>query len=256
MLELKNKIAFITGASSGIGKATAEQLAAQGTHLILTARRVERLNQLVAELQRQYPIKALPLQLDVRDKMQVETVIQSLPTHWQPIDIVVNNAGLALTSDNIQDGNPDNWDTMIDTNVKGLLYVFRAIIPGMLARNNGHIINICSTAGHDYYQTGNVYCATKHAVKALSRTMRLDLMGTAIRVSNISPGATETEFSDVRWQNKDKAKAFYSTFNPLNADDIADAIVYVASRPLHVDVAEMIIFPTQQASVHHIWKKV
>jgi len=255
MQTLNKKIVLITGASSGIGKACAEQFAAQGTKLILTARRADRIAQLAEDLKNKYQIDTLIIQLDVQDKEQVAQAIETLPTHWKDIDILVNNAGLALSSDKIQDGDIANWDTMLNTNVHGLLYVTRAILPGMIVRNQGHIINISSVAGHDYYPAGNVYSATKHAVKAISKSLRLDLLGTKIRVTDIAPGAVETEFSIVRWKDKQKADNFYSDFTPLIADDIADAIIYCATRPPHVDIAEMIIFPTDQASVNHIHRE-
>ena len=255
MSTLKKKIVLITGASSGIGKACAEKFAAEGANLILTARRFDRLQSLSKNLIEKYSINTLPLELDVRDANAVTNTLSNLPIIWQQINILLNNAGLALTSDKIQDADPRNWDIMIDTNMKGLLYVTRAILPGMIARNNGHIINIGSVAGHDYYPNGNVYCATKHAVRAISHSLRLDLLGTPIRVSSVDPGAVETEFSEVRWQDKDKAKEFYKDFTPLVAEDIADAVVYCATRPAHVNIAEMVVFPTDQASVHHINRK-
>ncbi|MCK4608823.1 MAG: SDR family NAD(P)-dependent oxidoreductase [Gammaproteobacteria bacterium] len=252
MLSIKNKTAFITGASSGIGKACAEQFAAAGAKVILTARRIDKIEQLATDIKQKYGVDALALQLDIQRKDQVAALIEGLPQNWQQIDILVNNAGLALSSDKIQAGDPSNWDTVINTNLNGLLYVTHAILPQMLERNSGHIVNIGSIAGHDYYPGGNIYCATKHAVKAISKCLRLDLAGTAIRVSEIDPGAVETEFSEVRWQDKNRAKEFYADFIPLVADDIADAAIYCATRPLHVDVAEMIIFPTAQASANHL----
>jgi len=253
-LEIKNNIALITGASSGIGKATAYQLAQQGVKLILTARRIDRLEALSEELNKQYNVEALSIQLDVQDKTQVQSTLQSLPMPWRNIDILVNNAGLALDSTKLQEGNIDHWDTMIDTNIKGLLYVTRAILPSMIKRNSGHIINIGSIAGHEYYCTGNVYSATKHAVKALSKSLRIDLQGTNIRVSEIDPGAVHTEFSEVRWKDKKRSDEFYQNFMPLSGDDIADTVLYCATRPLHVDIAEIIIFPTAQASCNHLAK--
>ena len=255
MLSLSNKIAFITGASSGIGKACAEQFAQAGAHVIVTARRLDRIQTLADELQKKYNIKTLALKLDVQDKTMVKKVVETLPSEWQHIDVLVNNAGLALTTDAIQDGNPDNWDVMIDTNIKGLLYVTRQIITGMLKRNAGHIINIGSIAGHEFYPGGNIYSATKHAVKAIHHALRLDMLHTPIRVSHISPGAVETEFSEVRWNDKAKAKDFYEDFTPLVADDIADAVMYCASRPAHVNIAEVTVMPTDQASCNHVSKQ-
>lgn len=255
MISFQNRIVFITGASSGIGAACAKIFASQKTKLILAARRIERIKQLAKDLTDQYAIEVLPLKLDVQNKQHVSDAIKDLPDNWHNIDILINNAGLALDSLKIQHGNIDNWDTMINTNINGLLYVTRAILPKMIARNQGHIINIGSIAGHDCYSTGNVYCATKHAVKALSKSMRIDLLGSGIRVSEIDPGAVHTEFSEVRWQDKARSDDFYAQFTPLTADDIADGVLYCATRPLHVDISEMIICPTQQATPEHIHKK-
>ena len=253
--DLSHKNIFITGASSGIGYACATQFAAVGANLIITARRLNKLSDLAKKLTEKYGVKVLPLALDVQDANQVETVFKTLPDELATIDVLVNNAGLALSSAPMQSGVLSDWDTMIDTNIKGLLYVTRACLPKMLKRNVGHIINIGSIAGRDYYPNGNVYCATKHAVKALSHGLRLDTLGSAVRVSEICPGAVHTEFSEVRWKDKEKSDQFYSCFTPLIADDIADAVVYCATRPLHVDVAEMIIYPTDQASCNHIHRK-
>lgn len=254
MFNLKNKIVLITGASSGIGQACARLFAQNGSKLILCARRQERLENLIKELQTAHNSQCFPLPLDIRDKSAVEAALSALPTEWQSIDVLINNAGLALSSDPIQQGSFENWDTMIDTNIKGLLYVTRCVLPGMLSRKKGHIINLGSIAGYECYQNGNVYCATKHAVRALSQSMRLDLFGTSIRVTEIAPGAVETEFSEVRWKDKDKAKAFYEDFNPLFAEDIADAVYYCATRPPHVDIATMTIMPTVQSSASLICK--
>jgi len=237
---MKGKTVFITGASSGIGKACAYQFAKLGCKIILTARRLDRLKEIAKDL----PSQCIPIELDVQDSAQVENVFKNLD-----VDILINNAGLALGLDKLQDGNVNNWDQVIDTNIKGLLYVTRAALPSMIKRNSGHIINIGSVAGHWVYQGGSVYCATKHAVKALSQGLRLDLKGTAIRVSEIDPGAVETEFSNVRFKNKEMAKKIYQGFEPLVADDIADAIVYCATRPPHVNVSEIMIYPQAQAAI-------
>ncbi len=255
MSKLNDKIVFITGASSGMGKACAEQFAAVGAKLILTARRLDKIEALTAELKKQYGTLSLTLALDVQNKKQVLQLIEALPSEWQAIDIVVNNAGLALDSVKFQDGNLDNWDTMIDTNLRGLLYVTRAIVPGMIQRKQGHIINIGSVAAHDYYPTGNIYSATKTAVRAISKSLRIDLLGTGIRVTEIDPGLTHTEFSEVRWQDKQKADAFYEGYTPLVANDIAEAVLFCANRPPHVDIAELVIYPTAQASNNHIHKQ-
>lgn len=254
MKNLQNKIILITGASSGIGKACAEQFAAAGAHVILTARRLERVEKLAQQLQQHYSIKALPLALDVQDKIAVNKMVESLASDWQKIDVLVNNAGLALTTDSMQDANSDNWDIMIDTNIKGLLYVTRAVISGMVKRQSGHVINISSIAGFQTYPGGNIYSATKHAVRALSQSMHLDLLGENIRISDIAPGLVETEFSEVRWSDKQRADDFYQDIDALQADDIADAVVYCASRPKHVDVSQMVIMPTIQASANHVYR--
>lgn len=251
-MNLRDKNILITGASSGIGQACARLFAANGARIILSARRKERIDSLANELKSSHGTQCLSLTLDVRNKSEVESVLGTLPSGWQSIDVLINNAGLALSSDPIQQGSTENWDTMIDTNVKGLLYVSRTILPGMLARRHGHIINIGSIAGQECYPAGNVYCATKHAVRAITKSMRLDLLGTPIRVTEIAPGAVETEFSEVRWGDKNKAQAFYQDFNPLLAMDIADAAYYCVTRPPHVDIAEMTIMPTVQASANHI----
>ncbi|MES2345698.1 MAG: SDR family NAD(P)-dependent oxidoreductase [Chlamydiota bacterium] len=249
---LKNKIVFITGASSGIGSACAEHCAAQGAKLILTARRLDRLHNLQEKLKKQYHTESLALELDVQNKTAVSNAIQGLSKPWDQIDILINNAGLALGTNPIQEGNPDDWDLVINTNILGLLYVTRAILPQMIARNVGHIVNLGSVAGHDCYPGGNIYCATKHAVKAISKSLRLDLLGKSIRVTEIDPGAVHTEFSEVRWKDKTIADNFYADFTPLVANDIADAIIYCVTRPLHVNIAEMIIYPLAQASVTHL----
>lgn len=254
-MTFSDQIIFITGASSGIGEACAHQFAALGAKLILSARRVERLEALALELKKKYQSETHILALDVRDRLAVEQQLAALPEAWRDIDVLVNNAGLALSTDFIQDGNVDQWETMIDTNIKGLLYVSRQLLPGMIKRGQGQVVNISSIAGHEYYPAGNVYSATKHAVKALSKSMRLDLLGTGIRVTDISPGAVETEFSLVRWNDEERAKNYYKDFVPLMAEDIADAIVYCTSRPLRVNIEEMIIMPRDQASANHFNRK-
>lgn len=254
-MDIKGQTAFITGVSSGIGKACAEQFAKLGVNLVITARRKDRLKVLAHELSAQYGIKCFPFQLDVQSNAQVETVFKQLETEKIGVDILVNNAGLALSTDKLQDGHVSNWDVMIDTNIKGLLYATRAALPLMIKKNHGHIINIGSVAGHECYLAGNVYCATKHAVRAISKSLRIDLFGTAIRVSEVDPGAVETEFSEVRWKDKEKAKEFYQDFNPLTAQDIADAVAYCATRPLHVNVSELVVYPQAQACITDIYRK-
>ncbi len=245
---------FITGASSGIGKACAQQFAALGMNVVITARRSEKLQQHAQELSSKYGVKVTPFQLDVQKNEQVETLFKQLEKEKIEIDILVNNAGLALSTDLLQDGKVSNWDVVIDTNIKGLLYVTRACLPAMIKRNRGHIINVGSVAGHGCYISGNVYSATKHAVRAISKSLRLDLMGTALRVSEVAPGAVHTEFSEVRWNDKERADKFYEGFKALTADDIADSIIYCATRPPHVNIAEIVIFPQAQASLTDLYR--
>ena len=252
MQKLINKIVLITGASSGIGQACAQQFAEQGARLILAARRLDRLLQLTESLEQQYGTKILVLQLDVQDGQAVKKLLSELPEEWSAIDILVNNAGLAVTLDKLQDGDPANWDRVIDTNVKGLLYVTHAVLPGMIARNRGHIVNLGSVAGHECYLGGNVYSASKFAVNAINKSLLIDLLGTAIRVTSIDPGAVETEFTAVRFDDKERSAQFYGSFTPLQAADIADAVLYCVTRPPHVKIAEMVIFPTDQASANHL----
>jgi NADP-dependent 3-hydroxy acid dehydrogenase YdfG len=249
---LDNKIVLITGASSGIGKACAQLFAEQGAKIILSARRADRLQELAKQLSQQYHQEHIIFPLDVCNKEEVSKQFKSLPPQWQAIDILINNAGLALDTLPLQEGIVDHWDTMIDTNIKGLLYVSREVLPGMLGRGRGHVINLGSIAGHECYPNGNVYVATKHAVHALSKSMRLDMLGSPVRVTEIAPGATETEFSEVRWKDKEKAKAFYQDFQPLLPEDIADAALYCVTRPQRMDIEQMIIMPTVQASANHL----
>lgn len=252
---IQGKTAFITGASSGIGKACAEQLAALGVNLVIAARRMDRLEIVVNELSSKHGIKCTPFQLDVQSNEQVEAVFKKLEMDKVEIDILVNNAGLALSLDKMQEAKTSNWDVMIDTNIKGLLYMTRAVLPQMIKKNQGHIVNIGSIAGHDCYPAGNVYCATKHAVRAISKSLRIDLLGTAIRVSEIDPGAVKTEFTEVRYNDKEKAKKMYEGFMPLLPEDIADAVSYCVTRPLHVNIDEMVILPQAQASIRDIYRK-
>jgi hypothetical protein len=249
---LKNQTVFITGASSGIGESCARAFAANGANLIITARRDDRLKSLAKELEASYGIKCSVFKLDVRNINDVETLFRQLDT--VPIDIIINNAGLAAGLNKIQDGNISDWDKMIDTNVKGLLYVTRCALPKMIARNKGHIINIGSLAGHFAYPLGNVYCATKFAVRAISQSLRMDLLGTSLRVSEIDPGAVQTEFSKVRFQDEERAKKTYENYQPLQAEDIADAVVYCATRPQHVNISEMVLTPQAQASIRDIYR--
>jgi len=251
-----NKIIMITGATTGFGKATAVKFADNGYNIIITGRRKNLLDELEEELNKIDKIKVLPLCFDVRKKEDVESVISNLSAEWKNIDILVNNAGLAVGMSHIQDGNTDDWDRMIDTNVKGLLYVTRAVTPLMVARNKGHIFNIGSIAGKDVYENGNTYCASKFAVGALSKAMRIDMLKNNIRVTLIAPGMAETEFSLVRFKgDEQRAKNVYKGFDALKGEDIADVIFYCASLPEHVCINELEITPTQQASVNHSFRK-
>ncbi len=246
---LKDKIVLITGASSGIGTACAKQFAASGANLLLCARRLDVLNNFAAQLQREYGIGVHAFSLDVRQRTSVTDTLKTLPDHWKNIDILINNAGLAAGLDLLQEGDIQDWEDMIDTNIKGLLYVTRSVLPQMVDRNVGHIINIGSIAGHQSYPKGAVYCATKQAVNALSNGLRLDLFGTKIRVSTVDPGAVETNFSAVRFKGDTKrAEAVYEGMEPLKPEDVADAVIYCATRPPHVNISEVIIMPTVQAS--------
>lgn len=243
-----NKIALITGATSGIGRAVADIFAENKYNLIVTGRRSERLQELKAALERQHGIGVLALCFDVRDNDEVVRNIESLPVEWRNIDVLVNNAGLAVGLNHIQDGVLDDWERMIDTNIKGLLYVTRAVSPLMIARNSGHIVNICSIAGKEVYENGNVYCATKHAVDALSKAMRIDMLGHNIKVTNICPGAVETEFSIVRFKgDTQRAAGTYRGIEPLTGRDIAECIYFAVSLPQHVCINDMMIMPTAQA---------
>ncbi len=243
------KIALITGATSGIGAACADTFAAQGYDLILVARRENLLDTQMQQLHEKYGVKIKKLIADVRDKENVNYVLNTLPNEWKNVDVLVNNAGLSQGLDPIDKGDTDDWDTMIDTNVKGLLYVTKVVSGWMVERKQGHIINIGSIAGKEVYPNGNVYCASKHAVDALSKGMRIDLLPHGIKVTEINPGMVETEFSIVRFKgDENRAKKVYDGLEPLIAQDIADAIWYVVSRPAHVNINDMLIMPTAQAT--------
>ncbi len=244
-----NKIAFVTGATAGIGEACAKRLAKEGYNLIIAGRRAENLQQLEKALKAEYNCQVLALVLDVRNLQAVEDAITSLPDMWKNIDLLINNAGLAVGVSPIQEGVIDDWERMIDTNIKGLLYITRTVAPLMIARKKGHIINIASIAGKEVYPGGNVYCATKHAVDALTKGMRIDMLPHNIKVSSIAPGMVETEFSIVRFKgDKEKADQVYNGFTPLYAEDIADTMAFIASRPAHVNINDVLIMPTAQAS--------
>ncbi|MBD1873909.1 SDR family oxidoreductase [Nodosilinea sp. FACHB-131] len=249
---IANKTVLITGASSGIGAACARQLAAAGARLILAARRQEPLQTLAAELQQQHSSEVLTVVLDVRQPEAVSGAIAELPEAWQAIDVLINNAGLSRGLDKQYEAPLDDWEAMIDTNIKGLLYVTRAVVPGMVARGHGHVVNVGSIAGRQTYPGGSVYCATKAAVRSLSEGLKLDLLGTSVRVTNIDPGLVETEFSLVRFGgDRDRAQGVYQGMTPLTGDDVADVIVFAVTRPAHVNISDVMLMPTAQASVFH-----
>lgn len=244
---LRDKIVMVTGASAGIGRACAEAFAREGCRLILAARRDDALQDLAGSLD----APCHTLALDVRDRAAVDAAVAGLPAEWAAIDVLVNNAGLSRGLEKVQDGRPDDWDEMIDTNVKGLLWVSRAVLPGMVARDRGHVVNIGSIAGHQVYPGGAVYCATKHAVAAINQGLRLDLLGTRVRVSSVDPGMVQTDFSLVRFHgDRERADQVYRNFPPLTAADIADCVVFCASRPPHVAVMDLVVMPQDQAAVY------
>lgn len=245
---MKKKICLITGATSGIGEACARKFAQGGYDLILTGRREDKLNQLAQELKGK-GVDVLPLVFDVRNREEAQEAIDRLPEEWKTIDLLINNAGLARGLEPLQEGCLDDWNEMIDTNIKGLLTMTRLIVPGMVARNHGHIINIGSVAGDAAYAGGNVYCATKSAVKAISDGLRIDVSDTAVRVTNVKPGLVQTHFSNIRFHGDDaRADKVYEGIQPLTGDDIADVCLYAASAPEHVQVAEVLVLATHQAN--------
>jgi 3-hydroxy acid dehydrogenase / malonic semialdehyde reductase len=249
MLSVQNKIVLITGASSGIGAACAKIFADAGAKLILAARRLERLQQLASELNNEFAVDIHLLQLDVRDRSFVESAISNLPPSWSNIDILINNAGLSRGLDKLHEGDVQDWEEMIDTNIKGLLYLTRYVVPGMVKRSRGHVVNIGSIAGHQIYPGGNVYCGTKAAVKAISEGLKLDLLGTPIRVTSVDPGMVETEFSEVRFHgDSDRANKVYQGVTPLTPEDVADVIFFCVTRSAHVNINEVILMPVDQAS--------
>jgi 3-hydroxy acid dehydrogenase / malonic semialdehyde reductase len=249
MTSLQNQIILITGASSGIGTACARIFAGAGAKLILAARRLERLQQLADALIKEFGTEIHLLQLDVRDRNAVESAISTLPPAWSEIDILINNAGLSRGLDKLHEGSFQDWEDMIDTNVKGLLYVSRYVVPGMVSRDRGHVVNLGSIAGHQTYPGGNVYCATKAAVRAISEGLKQDLLGTRVRVTSVDPGMVETEFSEVRFHgNTERAKTVYQGVTPLTADDVADVIFFCVTRSPHVNINEVVLMPVDQAS--------
>ena len=248
MPSIEKQTVLITGASSGIGMACAKVFAASGVKLILAARREKRLQTLATALKDEFGTETHVLSLDVCDRRQVKTQLTSLPEPWSNIDILVNNAGLSRGLNKLYEGSIQDWEEMIDTNVKGLLYVTRALVPGMVERQRGHIINIGSIAGHETYPNGNVYCATKAAVRAISEGLKQDLLGTPVRVSSVDPGLVETDFSEVRFRgDTERAETVYQNLTPLIPEDIAEVVLFCASRPAHVNLSEILVLPTDQS---------
>jgi 3-hydroxy acid dehydrogenase / malonic semialdehyde reductase len=250
-----NKIVFITGCTSGFGKAIAEKFAANGYNIIINGRRKEKLSELRTVLIEKYAVDVLELPFDVQDKEAVFNSITNLPSSWQNIDVLINNAGLALGRDYFDEALLEDWETMINTNVKGLLYVTKALLPAMIDRKKGHIINIGSTAAKEVYEKGNVYCASKHAVAAISESMRIDLLRHKIKVTAIHPGAADTEFSNVRFKGDDAlAKNVYEGFKPLHAEDIAEVAYYCTALPAHVCINDLVLTSTAQANSFYLHK--
>jgi 3-hydroxy acid dehydrogenase/malonic semialdehyde reductase len=255
-LDLEKKNVLVTGASSGIGRACADAFAQRGCRLLLVARRKDRLDELASSLQERHGAEVLTASLDVRDRGAVEEWVGELSGSWRGVDILVNNAGLSRGMEPLHEGDVSDWEEMIDTNVKGLLFITRAVLPGMVNRGHGHVINIGSIAGHEVYPGGNVYCATKHAVTALNRGLAIDTLGTGVRVSSVDPGMVETEFSLVRFHGDgERAKGVYDGLNPLSGEDVAEAVVFCATRPPHANVREMILMPSAQATAVHAHRK-
>lgn len=257
MSDLKGKKVIITGASSGIGEACAVQFAKHKADLLLAARRIERITKLSEQLENEYKIKTKCIQVDVRDSKAVTNIYSSLENEWKSIDIIINNAGLAKGFSKIYEGDISQWDEMIDTNIKGLLHITRTFTQNMVANNKGHIINIGSTAGHEVYPFGNVYAATKFAVKALSQSIRVDLLDKGIKVTSIDPGMVLTEFSKVRFSGDDqKAQKVYEGIEPLAAEDVAEAVLFAATRPANVNINQIILTPLYQASSTQVHRKL
>ncbi len=253
---LNGQIALVTGASSGIGMASASALATEGMRLILAARRIERLEELAGELKAAHGTESLCIPLDVRDQEAVAAAFGNLPAEWQAVAVLVNNAGLSRGLNPLHAGSIQDWDEMVDTNIKGLLYVSRAILPGMVERGHGHVVNIGSVAGRDPYAGGTVYCATKAAVGMLSRALKIDLLGSGVRVTNVEPGMVETEFSIVRFHgDEQRARKVYQGLQPLSPEDIADAIVWAVTRPPHVNIQDILILASAQATATQAHRK-
>jgi len=257
MISLKNQIILITGASSGIGTACARIFAGAGAKLILAARRLERLQQLADTLSKDFSTEFHLLELDVRDRSAVESAISTLPPAWAEIDILINNAGLSRGLNKLHEGSFQDWEDMIDTNVKGLLYLSRYVVPGMVSRDRGHVVNLGSIAGHQTYPGGNVYCATKAAVRAISEGLKQDLLGTRVRVTSVDPGMVETEFSEVRFHgDTERANKVYEGVTPLTADDVADVIFFCVTRSPHVNINEVVLMPVDQASATLVHRRI
>lgn len=252
---MENKTVLITGATSGIGRACAEKFAAAGWSLVITGRRAERLEELKSKLSSEYKISIHAISYDIRNREANEKAINELPDQFRKIDLLINNAGLAAGRDHFEDASMEDWETMIDTNLKGLLYISKAVVPLMIAAGRGHIINIGSTAGKEVYEKGNVYCATKHAVDAISKGMRIDLLEHKIKVTAVHPGAVETEFSSVRFKGDERlAKSVYTGYTPLAAEDIADIVYYAATLPPHVCINDLVVTSTAQANSNLFYK--
>jgi len=251
-LDLTDRCVLVTGASSGIGRACVEAFAGLGCRLMLLARRADRLQALAVELETKHGTEVLTAVVDVRDRPAIETWFGGLPDGWRDIDILVNNAGLARGLTPLHEGEVSDWEEMIDTNIKGLLYVTRTVLPAMVDRGTGHVINIGSIAGHEVYPGGSVYCATKHAVTAINRTLAIDTLGTGVRVSSVDPGLVETEFSLVRFHgDKQRAEGVYKGLEPLRGEDVADAVIFCATRPRNANIRELILTAGAQASAVH-----
>lgn len=249
MNDLTDRVVFVTGASAGIGAACAEAFARTGARLLLCARRAERLEAVAGRLRRDHGADVHTFTLDVRDADAVGAALDALPEAWQAIDVLVNNAGLARALDAVYENTQEHIDTMVDTNVKGLLYVTRAVVPGMVTRGWGHVINLGSTAGHGVYPGGTVYCATKHAVRAINEGLKMDLHGTPVRVSSVDPGLVETEFSIVRFDgDEERAAQVYAEMQPLTPTDIAEVVLFCATRPAHVNILDVVLVPTAQSA--------
>lgn len=256
MFSVREKTVLVTGASAGIGEACSVLFAREGARIIICARRKDRIEALAGRLRSEYGADVLPLVLDVSDRKAVGTTVGSLKPEWKKIDVLINNAGIGLGLEKLHEYDLSDCEDMIDTNVKGLLYVSRAVIPGMVSRGFGHVINLGSIAGHQVYPGGSIYCATKHAVTAMTRGLQIDLVDTPLRVSTVDPGMVETDFSRIRFKgDSERAKKVYEGITPLTADDIAEAVLFCATRPPHMNISEMVVMPTNQASANIAYRE-